>query len=86
MAFLCHFAWQECIDSLWRTVKRLAARASLQQPYTIHQIMTSRQLVNWEQTNIQNMNFEFVTELEFVEEEKLLFKRDSAAKLLNWNS
>jgi hypothetical protein len=31
------------------------------------------------------MNFEFVTELEFTEEEKLLFKRNSAAKLINWN-
>jgi hypothetical protein len=42
--------------------------------------MTPRQLFNWAQTNIQNRNFEFVTELEFKEDEKLLFKRNSAAE------
>jgi hypothetical protein len=66
-------------DVLGGTIKRWAARASLQQPYT-DQIMTPRQLFDWPQTSIQNMNFEFVTELEFVEEDKLLFKRNSAAK------
>jgi hypothetical protein len=77
MAFLCHFA----CDTLGGTVKRLAARVNFQQPYT-DQIMTPRQLVNWEQTDIQNINFEFVTELEIIEEEKLLFKRDSAGTLV----
>jgi hypothetical protein len=43
-------------DALGGTVKKLAARASLQQPY-IDQITIPRQVVNWEQTNIQNMNF-----------------------------
>jgi hypothetical protein len=52
-------------DALGGTVKRLAARVTLQQPYT-DQIMTPRQLFNWAQINIQNMNFEFVTELEFI--------------------
>jgi hypothetical protein len=66
-------------DTLGGTVKRLAARASLRQPNT-DQIMTTRQLFNWVQTNIQNMNFEFVTELEFIEEEIHLFERNSAAK------
>jgi hypothetical protein len=65
-------------DALEGTVKRLEARASLQQPYT-DQIMTPRQMFNWTQTNIQNINFEFFTELEFIEEEKLLFKRNSTA-------
>jgi hypothetical protein len=65
-------------DALGGTVKRLAARASLQQPY-IAQIITPRQLFSWVQTNIQNTNLEFVTELEFIEE-KLSFKINSAAK------
>jgi hypothetical protein len=41
--------------------------------------MTPRQMFNWAEINIQNMNFEFGTELEFTEE-KLLFKRNSAAR------
>jgi hypothetical protein len=48
---------------------------SSQQPYFDE--MTPRQLFSWAQTNIQNMNFEFITDLE---EEKLLLKRNLAAK------
>jgi hypothetical protein len=38
--------------------------------------MTARQLIDWAWTNIQNM-FEFVTKLEFIDEEKFLYKRNS---------
>jgi hypothetical protein len=60
-------------------VIRLAARASVQESHT-DKTMTPRQLFDWAQTNIKNMNFEFVTKLEFMEEGNLLFKINSAAK------
>jgi hypothetical protein len=43
-------------------------------------LIIPRQLFKWAQTNTQNMNSECLTELEFIEEEMLLFKRNSAAK------
>ena len=43
-------------DGLGGTLKRLAARASLQQPYN-DQIMTPRQLYNWAKVSIQNIHF-----------------------------
>jgi hypothetical protein len=55
-------------DALGGAVNRLAAKASLQEPHT-DETMTPRQLFNWAQINIKNMNFLFVTELEFMEEE-----------------
>jgi hypothetical protein len=65
-------------EALGGTIKRLT------HSYT-DQIMTPRQLLNWAETNIQNMNFNFVTEPEFREkEEKLLFKRNPAAELLSF--
>jgi hypothetical protein len=54
----------------------MATRVSLQQSYT-DQIMTPRQPFNWAQTNTQNTKLEFVTELEFTEEEKLLLKKST---------
>jgi hypothetical protein len=65
-------------DAMGRTAKRLVANVSLQQPYA-DQVMAPRQLFRWAQTKIQNMNFEYVTELEFIQE-KLLYKRNSMAK------
>ena len=46
-------------DGLGGTVKRLAARASLQRPYN-DQIMTPRQLYEWASTAISNIHFEYV--------------------------
>jgi hypothetical protein len=43
------------------TLKRLAAKASLQQPYD-DQIMTPHQLYEWAQSSIHKLNFDFVTE------------------------
>jgi hypothetical protein len=46
-------------DGVVGTLKRLAARASLQQPYN-DQIMTPHQLYEWAQSSIHNLNFDFV--------------------------
>jgi hypothetical protein len=48
-------------DGVGGTQKRLAAKASLQQPYN-DQIMTPHQLYEWAQSSIHNLNFDFVTE------------------------
>jgi hypothetical protein len=41
--------------------KKLAAKASLQQPYN-DQTMMPHQLHEWAQSSIHNLNFHFVTE------------------------
>jgi hypothetical protein len=48
-------------DRVGDTLKRLAAKASLQQPHD-DQIMTPHQLYEWAQSSIHNLNFDFVTE------------------------
>ena len=47
-------------DGLGGTVKRLAARASLQRPYE-HQIMTLRQLYEWASDDISTVVFNYYT-------------------------
>lgn len=47
-------------DGLGGTVKRLAARASLQRPFN-DQIMTARQLFDWAKTNVTAAHFGFCT-------------------------
>ena len=44
-------------DGLDGTIKRLAARASLQRPYNHDQIMTPQQLFNWASTNVPAVHF-----------------------------
>lgn len=61
-------------DGVGGTVKRLAARASLQRPYE-NQILTPQQLFEWSVQNIKTVNFEFVKQEEYVETEKLLNDR-----------
>jgi hypothetical protein len=61
------------------TLKRLAAKASLQRPYN-DQIMTPHQLYEWAQSSILNLNFYFVTENEYREEEGLLSSRFATAE------
>jgi hypothetical protein len=58
-------------DGVGGTLKRLAAKASLQRRYN-DQMMTPYQLYEWAQTGIHNLNFYFVTENEYREEEGLL--------------
>ena len=60
-------------DGLGGTVKRLAARASLQRIYT-EQIMTPWQLFDWAKGHIKNMNFVYVSQDEILENEKLLHR------------
>lgn len=66
-------------DGLGGTVKRLAARASLQRPYE-HQIMTPYQLFIWCKANILSTEFIFVSSQDHQEEETLLEERFLAAK------
>jgi hypothetical protein len=66
-------------DGVRGTLKRLAAKASLQQPYN-DQIMTPHQLYEWAQSSIHNLNFDFVTENEYKEEEGLLSSRFATAE------
>ena len=53
-------------DGVGGTVKRLAARASLQRPYD-QQIMTALQLFEWASNNIQGTIFEFCSSAEYAE-------------------
>jgi hypothetical protein len=58
-------------DGIGGTLKRLAAKSCFQRPYS-DQIMTPHQLYEWAQSSIHNLNFDFVTENEYKEEEGLL--------------
>ncbi|GBM24625.1 hypothetical protein AVEN_144376-1 [Araneus ventricosus] len=64
-------------DGIGGTVKRLAAKASLQRPYS-EQIMTPHQLFDWAKSNIRNISFAYLQE-EYAAEEKLLEGRFSEA-------
>lgn len=61
-------------DGVGGTVKRLAAKASLQNPLS-NQIMTPTQLFEWGRKNINAIVFFYVTNGEYLQEEKLLQKR-----------
>lgn len=65
-------------DGLGGTVKRLAARASLQK-IGKDGIQTPKELYDWATTNIRNINFSFVLEKEVEEECALLKKRFESA-------
>ena len=66
-------------DGLGGTVKRLAAKASLQRPYE-DQILTSFQLFTWCKSNIKSTEFFFFTGEEHTKEGKLLEKLYQAVK------
>ena len=61
-------------DGVGGTVKRLAACASLQRPYS-DQIMTPRQLFEWCSQNIQKIQFNYVTVEDYKVEKTLLSER-----------
>ena len=61
-------------DGVGGSLKRLAARASLQCPYD-HQIMTPRQLFEWAVDNIPAVSFQYVTIDGYKREEALLEHR-----------
>lgn len=65
-------------DGIGGTVKRLAAKASLQNPIS-NQILTPFQLFEWGKENIPSITFFYVTQQEHIEEEKILTKRFNEA-------
>jgi len=69
-------------DGVGDTVKRLAARASLQKPI-INQIQTSLQLFTWAEENISAVNFSFASAIEIDKHRLFLQKRfDKSVKFL----
>ena len=58
-------------DGLGGTVKRLAARASLQKPYN-DQVMTPRQLFDWACANIPAVYFEYCSSEDYTREQSSL--------------
>jgi hypothetical protein len=68
-------------DGIGGTVKRLAARASLQRPLD-HQILTPHDLYSWCIENIKNIVFFFIDTSEFTEISKEQEKRFSLAKTI----
>ena len=71
-----HFsATSGACDGLGGTVKRLAARASLQRPYN-DQIMTPRQLFDWASTNVPSAHFGYCSMEDYGKEQCTLSNRD----------
>lgn len=68
-------------DGLGGTVKRLAAKASLQRPYH-EQIMTPLQLFVWSEQNIPKIKFEYCTNEDYSEEESFLKYRLKEAETI----
>lgn len=68
-------------DGLGGTVKRLAAKASLQRPYD-QQILTPKQLYDFAVTNIRSIDFEYCTLEDYQETEELLLPRHSEVKAI----
>lgn len=65
-------------DGIGGTVKRLAARASLQQAYT-DQIMTPRALYEWASSHISGIEFCYVTSQQYENENNFLQERFSSS-------
>ena len=57
-------------DGIAGTLKRLAAKASLQHPID-NQILNAKQLFTFATSEIHGMNFSYIDNKEYVEEEKL---------------
>ena len=68
-------------DGIGGTVKRLAARASLQKPYS-DQIMTPRQLFDWASTNIPSVHFGYCSLADYEVEENSLQKRFTKSRTI----
>jgi hypothetical protein len=69
-------------DGVGGTLKMLAAKASFQRPYN-DQTMTPHQLYKWAQSSIHNLNFDFVTENEYKEEECPLSSQYATAETVH---
>ena len=68
-------------DGLGGTVKRLAARASLQRPYD-EQIMTPRQLFEWASDNIPAVSFEYCSTEDYKREQTHLEERFQRSRMI----
>ena len=68
-------------DGLGGTVKRLAARASLQRPYN-NQIMTPRQLYEWASTTIHAVHFSYLTVEDYTREAEQLEQRFTLSRTI----
>jgi len=68
-------------DGVGGTVKRLAARASLQRPYD-NQIVSPRQLFDFAQSEISSVNFYYATVAEHEQEATLLKSRLAKARTI----
>ena len=68
-------------DGLGGTVKRLAAKTSLQRPYD-QQIMTPRQLFDWATTAIPTVHFEYCTTEDYEREQQHLEDRFKASRTI----
>ena len=68
-------------DGVGGTVKRLAARASLQRPYR-DQLQTPLQLYQWAKENIPSVTFVYVPQAEYEEESKMIEMRLSTSKTI----
>lgn len=68
-------------DGLGGTVKRLAAKASLQRPYD-QQILTPRQLYDFATENISSIDFELCTTQNYEEIQKFLLPRLNESKAI----
>ncbi len=68
-------------DGLGGTVKRLAARASLQRPYN-DQIMTPRQLFDWASISIPAVYFEYCSNEDYKREQQNLERRFKNARTI----
>lgn len=68
-------------DGVGGTVKRLAARASLQRPVD-NQILTPRHLFEFAQSEITSINFYYATAVEYEKEETLLRSRFESSRTI----
>ena len=68
-------------DGLGGTVKRLAAKASLQRPYN-EQIMTARQLFDWASTMIPAVHFDYCANEDYLKEQHNLEERFQASRTI----
>ena len=80
-SFLQHTLHSSCTNGLGGTVKRLAARASLQRPYD-EQIMTPRQLFEWASSNISAVSFEYCSTDDYEREQTHLERRFQRARTI----
>jgi hypothetical protein len=71
VALFVKFHGNSACDWVGGTLERLAEKASLHSSFN-DQIMTPHQLYEWTQSSIHNLNFDSVTQNEYIVEEVLL--------------